>query len=72
MKSFQKGLPGLRIARLQRGLTMRSLATATQASERALWGAERGEVDPRSSVVRALSIELGVSCDELLGLTEAQ
>ena len=67
-----RGLPGMRSARAKRQITMPQLSEQTQISVATLHRAEQCKSDPSASAVRAVSAALGVTSDELLGLTEAQ
>lgn len=70
------GEPGLMRRRLSdameaHGYSVRSLASVTGLSERAIWKMLTGESLPGSTSIVRLSLALGVSADWLLGLEDA-
>ncbi|MFM1919533.1 MAG: hypothetical protein RLZZ303_1167, partial [Candidatus Hydrogenedentota bacterium] len=62
----------IRALREKRGLKQNDIANALQISPQAVSKWERGENAPDISVWLSLSQLLGVSCDALLGRTEAE
>jgi transcriptional regulator with XRE-family HTH domain len=60
--------PALRRARQQRGLSLRSVASAAGISASLLSQVETGKSQPSVSTLYALVSQIGISLDELLGL----
>jgi transcriptional regulator with XRE-family HTH domain len=60
----------LRQARNEKGLSLDELARRTRISKNQLFRYEKGLNDPASSLLAILALELGVSADFLLGLTD--
>jgi len=58
----------LRDARMQRGLSLRSVATALGVSASLVSQVETGKTQPSVSTLYAIANHLGVSLDELLGI----
>src|SRR5690606_28006995 len=58
----------LRAARMQRGLSLRSLAAALGVSASLVSQVETGKTQPSVSTLYAIANHLGVSLDELLGI----
>jgi transcriptional regulator with XRE-family HTH domain len=59
----------LRIARMQQGMSLRSVASALGVSASLISQVETGKTQPSVSTLYALVTHLGISIDELLGLT---
>jgi len=62
----------LRAARLERGLSLRSVAQALGVSASLVSQVETGKTQPSVSTLYAMVNHLGVSMDELLGVTSVQ
>ncbi|WP_199176689.1 helix-turn-helix domain-containing protein [Subtercola sp. Z020] len=61
--------PKLRAARLQKGLSLRSIASNVGVSASLISQVETGKTQPSVSTLYALVNQLGISFDELLGAT---
>jgi transcriptional regulator with XRE-family HTH domain len=59
----------LRIARMQQGMSLRSVASALGVSASLISQVETGKTQPSVSTLYALVTHLGISIDELLGVT---
>lgn len=59
----------LRVARMQRGLSLRSLAGALGVSASLISQVETGKTQPSVSTLYAIVTHLGISIDELLGVS---
>lgn len=68
----KSSVPGLRPARHRRKISVVQLAASVQCAERSIHSYERGEASPRADILKSLATTLGVTSDELLGITEAQ
>lgn len=61
----------LRMARMQKGLSLRSVASALGVSASLISQVETGKTQPSVSTLYAMVTYLGISIDELLGVTAA-
>lgn len=64
--------PGLRAARHRRKWNTAELSEASGVPEKSIWNYEQNLNEPKAGGIVRLAKALGVTSDELLGLTEAQ